>query len=320
MKILIIGGAGYVGGAVTDLLKNNSDNEIIVYDILLYESLFQKDVKFVNGDIRNYSLLKKNLDWADSVVWMAALVGDGACSINPLITQEINCDTVQYLADNFNGKIVFFSTCSVYGAQDEVLNENSPTDPLSVYASTKLDAEKILINKDALIFRLGTLFGIGDAYSRIRMDLVVNVLTAKAITDKKLTVFGGRQFRPLLHVKDAARVIEESIRSENKGIYNLHLENTKIIDLAERIKNLFTDVQIEKVDMKFQDSRNYQADGTKLRKDFKFRPKYTVEDGVNEIKKLILEKRITDINDPRYTNQKFLELFKSKLEYINNET
>ena len=218
MKILVVGGAGYVGGAVTDLIGNNPDNEIIVYDVLLYESLFQKNVEFINGDIRNYTLLKKYLDWADSVVWMAALVGDGACGINPLITQEINCDTVQYLADNFNGKIVFFSTCSVYGAQDDILNENSPTDPLSVYASTKLDAEKILINKNALIFRLGTLFGIGDSYSRIRMDLVVNVLTAKAINDKKLTVFGGRQFRPLLHVKDAARVIEESIRSENKGI------------------------------------------------------------------------------------------------------
>ncbi len=317
MKILIVGGAGYVGGAVTDLLKENADNEIIVYDILLYESLYQKNINFINGDIRNYSLLKKYLDWADVVVWMAALVGDGACSINPLITKEINCDTVRYLSQNFDGKIVFFSTCSVYGAQDNVLNENSPTDPLSVYASTKLEAEKILESKNALIFRLGTLFGVGDSYSRIRMDLVVNVLTAKAINDKKLTVFGGRQFRPLLHVKDAARVIEESVRSNRKGIYNLHLENTKIIDLAEKIKNLFLDVKVEKIDMKFQDSRNYQADGTKLRKDFKFRPKYSVEYGVNEIKKLILEKRIIDINDPRYTNQKFLELFKSKLEYTN---
>ena len=225
MKVLIVGGAGYVGGAVTDLLKENSNNEIIVYDILLYESLFQKKVEFINGDIRNYTLLKKYLDWADCVVWMAALVGDGACSINPLITKQINCDTVKFLANNFNGKIIFFSTCSVYGAQDDVLNENSPTDPLSVYASTKLEAEKILLNKNALIFRLGTLFGIGDSYSRIRMDLVVNVLTAKAINEKKLTVFGGRQFRPLLHVKDAARVIEESILSSNVGIYNLHLEN-----------------------------------------------------------------------------------------------
>ena len=319
MKILIVGGAGYVGGAVTDLLLNNPENEIIVYDVLLYENLFQKDVKFINGDIRNSELLKKYLKWADSVVWMAALVGDGACSINPLITKEINCDTVKYLAENFDGKIIFFSTCSVYGAQDDVLNETSPTDPLSVYASTKLEAEKILKNKNALIFRLGTLFGIGDSYSRIRMDLVVNVLTAKAINEKKLSVFGGRQFRPLLHVKDAARVIEESIRSNNKGIYNLHLENIKIIDLAVKIQKLFNDVEIDKVEMKFQDSRNYQADGTKLRKDFKFRPKYTVEYGVNEIKKLILEKRITDINNPRYTNQKFLELFESKLKY-NNET
>ena len=144
------------------------------------------------------------------------------------------------------------------------------------------------------------------------MDLVVNVLTAKAIIDKKLTVFGGRQFRPLLHVKDTARIIEESIRSKNTGIFNLHLENIKIIDLAERVKNLFEDVKIEKVDIKFQDARNYQADGTKLRKNFNFRPKYTIEDGVNEVKKLIIEKRIRDINDPRYTNQKYLEIFKEK--------
>ncbi len=315
MKILIVGGAGYVGGAVTDLLLKDSNNEIIVYDALLYESLYQKNVEFIHGDIRDYSLLKKYLEWADKVVWMAALVGDGACSINPLITKQINLDTVEFLANNFDGKIIFFSTCSVYGAQDDLLNESSSTDPLSVYASTKLEAEKILINKDALIFRLGTLFGVGDSYSRIRMDLVVNILTAKAITEKKLTVFGGRQFRPLLHVKDAARIIEESIFSTNKGIYNLHLENIKIIDLAERIQKNFNDVNIEKIDIKFQDARNYQADGTKLRKDFKFRPIYKVEDGVSEIKKLILEKRITNINDPRYTNQKYLELFKSKLEY-----
>lgn len=315
MKILVVGGAGYVGGAVTDLLKNESTNEIIVFDALLFESLYQKNVKFVYGDIRDQKLLKKYLDWADTVVWMAALVGDGACSINPLITKEINLDSVEFLANNFDGKIIFFSTCSVYGAQDDLLNEDSSTDPLSVYASTKLEAEKILITKNSLIFRLGTLFGIGDSYSRIRMDLVVNILTAKAITEKKLTVFGGRQFRPLLHVKDAARVIEESIFSKNQGIYNLHLENIKIIDLAERIKRNFEDVNIEKVDIKFQDARNYQADGTKLRKDFKFRPTYSVEDGVTEIKNLILENRITNINDPRYTNQKYLELFKSRLEF-----
>ena len=108
MNILVVGGAGYVGGAVTDLLSINNDNKLIVYDILLYESSYQKNVNFVNGDIRDSKLLKKYLQWADTVVWMAALVGDGACSINPLVTKEINYDTVEFLIKNFNGKIIFF--------------------------------------------------------------------------------------------------------------------------------------------------------------------------------------------------------------------
>ena len=314
MNILIVGGAGYVGGYVTDLLKE-TDNEIIVYDNLLYENQFQKDVKFVFGDIRDYKKIQQYFDWADTVVWMAALVGDGACSINPVITNQVNFESVENLTKKFNGKIVFFSTCSVYGAQDDILDENSNTDPLSVYASTKLSAEKLLIGKNSLIFRLGTLFGIGDVFSRIRMDLVVNVLTAKAITEKKLTVFGGRQFRPLLHVKDAGRMIILAAKSEKTGVYNLHSENIKIIDLAERVKKNFEDIVIEKVDIKFQDARNYRDNGEKLKNDFDFVPKYSVEDGINEIKKLIQEKRIKDINDPRYTNQKYLEIFKSSLEF-----
>ena len=314
MKILIVGGAGYVGGYVTDLLIE-TNNEIIIYDNLLYEDQFQKNVNFVYGDVRDYKKIQKYFDWADTVVWMAALVGDGACSINPVISNQVNFESVENLAKNFNGKIVFFSTCSVYGAQDNILDENSNTNPLSVYASTKLSAEKILLNKNSLIFRLGTLFGIGDSFSRIRMDLVVNVLTAKAITEKKLTVFGGRQFRPLLHVKDAARMIILATESEKTGIYNLHSENIKIIDLAERVKKKFENVLIEKVDIKFQDARNYRVNGDKLKKDFDFVPKYSVEDGVTEIKKIIFEKRIKDINDPRYTNQKYLEIFKSNLEF-----
>ena len=314
MKILIVGGAGYVGGYVTDLLIE-TNNEIIIYDNLLYEDQFQKNVNFVYGDVRDYKKIQKYFDWADTVVWMAALVGDGACSINPVITNQVNFESVENLAKNFNGKIVFFSTCSVYGAQDNILDENSNTNPLSVYASTKLSAEKILINKNSLIFRLGTLFGIGDSFSRIRMDLVVNVLTAKEKKKKKLTVFGGRQFRPLLHVKDAARMIILATESEKTGIYNLHSENIKIIDLAERVKKKFENVLIEKVDIKFQDARNYRVNGDKLKKDFDFVPKYSVEDGVTEIKKIIFEKRIKDINDPRYTNQKYLEIFKSNLEF-----
>ena len=198
MDILVVGGAGYVGGGIVDLLSKKHD--VTVYDSLIYENSFRKDVNFIFGDIRDYKKLNPIFKKYDAVVWLAALVGDGACAINPTLTHEINAETVSNLIKNFNGKIIFLSTCSVYGAQDGILNEDSSVNPLSEYASSKLIAEKYLKDSDAIIFRLGTLFGIGDQFSRIRLDLVVNILTTKALQDKKMSVFGGDQWRPLLHV------------------------------------------------------------------------------------------------------------------------
>ena len=154
MKILVVGGAGYVGGGIVDTLSK--ENEITVYDSLIYESAYRKDVNFIYGDIRDYKKINSILNNFDAVVWLAALVGDGACSINPTLTHEINSETVKNLVKNFNGKIIFLSTCSVYGAQEGVLDENSEVNPLSEYASSKLIAEKYLEESDAIIFRLGT--------------------------------------------------------------------------------------------------------------------------------------------------------------------
>ena len=122
MKVLIVGGAGYVGGVVTDLLVRNKF-DVTVYDSLLYEDQYMKDCSFILGDVRDQIKLKSLLDKFDSVVWIAALVGDGACNIDPILTDEINFKSVQFLSQNYNGRIVFFSTCSVYGAQNELLNE-----------------------------------------------------------------------------------------------------------------------------------------------------------------------------------------------------
>src|SRR6266568_8244930 len=199
MKVLVIGGAGYLGGAVTDLLLRTK-HTTRVYDALLYEESYRKNIDFVYGDIRDHNKLLPQLKWADSVIWLAALVGDGACALNPEISFEINDKAVNWLSKNFDGRIIYTSTCSVYGAQHDHLDENSLTNPLSVYASTKLAAEKHLKDKNALIFRLGTLFGISDNYSRVRMDLVINYITARAYTHKTLKIFGGEQFRPVLHV------------------------------------------------------------------------------------------------------------------------
>lgn len=297
MNILVTGGAGYVGGAVTDLLKDTK-HDVRVYDNLTFEDHYTKDVPFVFGDVRDYKKLQEQLDWADAVIWLAALVGDGACSIDPELTKAINQDAVKYLSENFTGRIVFPSTCSVYGAQDGLLSVASPTNPLSLYAATKLESEAYLHDKNAFILRLGTLFGVGDNHSRIRLDLVVNTLTAKACTEGKLTVFGGEQWRPLLHVKDAARVMVEACTSEQTGIYNLSHRNIKISELAELVRNTVP-CEVEYQAMTFEDARNYKVSSEIL-------TRHSVEDGIEEIRRLFDEGRIKDPKNPRYNNYGYL--------------
>jgi len=307
MDILVVGGAGYVGGGIVDLLSKK--HNVAVYDSLIYENSFRKDVDFIFGDIRDYKKLNPILNNYDAVIWLAALVGDGACAINPTLTHEINAETVSNLTKNFSGKIVFLSTCSVYGAQDGILNEDSAVNPLSEYASSKLIAEKYLEDSDAIIFRLGTLFGIGDQFSRIRLDLVVNILTTKALQDKKMSVFGGDQWRPLLHVKDVANAIDKTVQTDVNGIFNLHHKNYKIIELAEKIKEKIPDVVIETTPLPFQDTRNYQVSSEKLKVATGFEALIEIDQGINEVYDLISSNRIKDINDPRYSNQSFLQTF-----------
>lgn len=308
MKVLIVGGAGYIGGALTDILAkkmwSGEDIYFRVYDSLLYEDSYLKmECPFTQGDIRDKKALKKHLEWADTVVWLAAIVGDGACAINPILTTEINQESVKWLAENFDGRIIFMSTCSVYGAHDKLLDEESPTNPLSVYASTKLKAEGYLKDKNAIIFRLGTLFGLGDTYSRIRLDLVVNTLTARAISEGKLKVFGGEQYRPLLHVKDAAQAIVDNIASDRRGIYNLSWGNVKILDLAKSVQGLIP-CELEIVETTFEDSRNYKV---KTRLDFD--PIWSPTKGIVEVGELLSAGRIKDLNNPRYINEGFLKVF-----------
>jgi nucleoside-diphosphate-sugar epimerase len=172
------------------------------------------------------------LDWADAVIWLAALVGDPACALNPGVTEKINVDTVDWLCRTFDGRIIFPSTCSVYGANEQQVDEKSATDPLSLYAKGKLEAESVIMRRrpDSLIFRLATLAGVGDTYSRIRMDLVVNLLVMRAKLVGQLQVFGGEQYRPMLHVRDVATAIVPQIKGDASGIYNLGAENDTIAD------------------------------------------------------------------------------------------
>jgi len=305
VNILVVGGAGYVGGGIVDKLKQT--HNVTVYDSLIYEESYRKDVNFVYGDIRDHDKLLPLLKENDAVIWLAALVGDGACSINPELTFEINSESVKFLANNFDKRVIFLSTCSVYGAQEGLLDESSTINPLSEYASSKVQAEEYLSDSNAIIFRLGTLFGISDEFSRIRLDLVVNILVTKALTEGKLTVFGGEQWRPLLHVVDVANAIAHTIESDVTGIFNLHYKNFKIIDIAQAIIEKVPAASIETTPIKFQDARNYQVSSEKLYKESGFKASTNLSKGIEEIYNLISNNRIKNVHHNRYSNQNFLE-------------
>ncbi len=306
-NVLVVGGAGYVGGATIDALVE-AGYRVRCFDNLLYEETYRKPIDFAYGDVRDHDTLRPHLDWADSVVWLAAIVGDKACALNPDLAVEVNQRSLQWLATTFRGRIVFTSTCSVYGAKSGLLTEESPLRPLSLYASTKVAADRSIMDAhaNAAVFRLGTLFGVGDTYSRIRLDLVVNTLTARAFTAGQITIFGGDQFRPLLHVRDAAAAIVAAVRSDCRGLFNLQAVNMRISDIAEVLRRHFPRLQVECIEVPTQETRNYRVSDEKARRAFDFAPTRSVDDGIVELRALLEQARIKDVSNRRYSNEQFL--------------
>ena len=306
-KVLVVGGAGYIGGAVTELLIAEK-TPFSVYDSLIYEPHYLKKVDFVRGDVRDTAKLKPLLSTYTHVIWLAAIVGDGACEVNPAVTAEVNQESVEWLAENFAGRIIFTSTCSVYGHHDAEVEEDSPVRPLSLYAKTKLQAENCLQGDNSLIFRLGTAFGVSDTYSRPRMDLVVNYMTANALTKGELSVFGGTQWRPMIHVKDIAQAIVHNLERPVRGIYNLAATNMQIKELAAVVSQM-TACRVHYTEQKFQDQRNYHVSTTKALRDAIFNPNTvrTVQDGVREISELVRLGRIKHTDNSVYFNVRHVE-------------
>ncbi|MDO8581272.1 MAG: NAD(P)-dependent oxidoreductase [bacterium] len=305
-NILIVGGAGYVGGAVTDLLCN-SDHTIRVYDALFYEDAYRKPIPFIHGDIRDYEKLAPHLRWADVVIWLAAIVGDGAGALSPDVTEEVNVASVQWLSDHFDGRIIFPSTSMVYGAQPGALDESAAIQPLSLYAKTKYAAEAILAKRHALIFRFATLFGIGDTYTRPRFDLVVHLFTRQAFFDHRMTVFGGEQARAVLHVRDAAAMVVAGVTSKEEGVFNLHHENVTVKDIALRIEHMIPGSNAVVTPRPDAATGDYALGSEKARTLLHFAPRYRLEDGIAEVKALFTEGRLQNVLDLRYSNEEFLK-------------
>ena len=302
-RVLIVGGAGYIGGWLTDKALE-AGHDVRVYDLLLYEERYLKEVPFVAGDVLDRERLAPHLAWAETVVWLAALVGDPACALDERLTRKINLDSVAWLCRTFDGRIIFPSTCSVYGAQNAVLDETSETDPLSLYAGSKLEAERVIMQTrpESLVLRLATLAGVGDTYSRLRLDLVVNLLVMRAKLVGALQVFGGEQYRPFLHVRDVSTAVVPHLETESAGIINLGADNHTIAQIANRIVERVGEGEIETIETPFQDTRNYRVSFERARRDLGFEPAYTLEDAIDEVSHLIDAGRIKDLSLAAFSN------------------
>lgn len=307
MKILVTGGAGLVGHAVVDILKQIKVHKFLVVDNLLYTDEYLRNVAFQAGnvgDLKFMAPLLKNYK-PDAVIHLAGIVGDAACAARPKEAEEANVISVKILRDHFDGRIIFPSSCSVYGANDNLVTEESAPNPLSLYAAMKLRAEKILEGKDVFIPRLGTLHGVTG---RLRNDLVVNMLAIRAVIEGRITVFGGEQYRPLLHVKDLAEVIVMQLSQQHTGIFNLVENNYKITTLANIVKQVIPSIEIKTTKMEFEDRRNYRASASKAKKCWGFDPKLTVFDTVEDIVRIYNEGRIKDFSMIKYSNMSTLQL------------
>lgn len=313
MRILITGGAGLAGHALVDLLNEIKMHDFVVVDNLLYADEYLRNVEFQFGDVGDPKFMipfLKKYD-PDIVVHLAGVVGDAACDLRPREAKIVNVDSVKLLRDYFGGYIVFTSSCSVYGASEDIVTEESPVNPVSMYAQMKVQAEEILKDR-ALILRLGTLHGITG---RLRNDLVVNVLTIRALVEGEMSVFGGMQYRPLLHVRNLATFIMGQFADREVGVFNVVEKNYQIVKIAEIIREilLHEKIDIDVVEAPVEDRRDYRVSSEKARKILSFSPHLTVRDTVEDIARIHKEGRVKDFSNIRYSNMLALQLKKQSL-------
>lgn len=319
LKILVTGCSGYLGDAIVENLLS-FNHYVYGVDKLLYTDKYSREHElfdFANVDICSddfYSLLLNVKP--DVVIHCAALVGDGACALQPDLTYKVNQEATARLANHCKINdilMIFMSTCSVFGASENELDEDGQTLPLSLYASTKLAAEQFVQEVPRyFIFRLGTLYGLSTEHARIRTDLVANLLTIKAIKNEDITVFNGLQYRPLVHVKDIARIVASSVSRKEYGTYILSKDNITISELASKIKECVASLDtnlnsnIIYTGSTYEDRRNYRVDTTKAFKNG-LAAQIDLDFGIKEFAAFLLEGRVANVWAKQFNNAKYLE-------------
>lgn len=293
MKILITGGAGYLGCVLTrNLIKNH---DVVVYDNLMYNQTplidlcRLKNFKFIHSDVRNIKLLKDEVQKSDVIIPLAALVGFPVCENDKTLATDVNykhiVDIVETLSPN--QKILFPNTNSGYGSRiDGEVSEKNKLTPISHYGVTKCDAENYIKSySNGIIFRLATVFGVS---SRMRLDLLVNEFVYKLLTDKYITLFEHEFIRNFIHIQDVSSVFEfmiDNYETYKNEIFNVGLSDTNINkqQLVERIQKQIPDTSVTHSDYFVDpDKRNYSVSNSKI-ESTGWKPKYSLDCGIEEL-------------------------------------
>ncbi len=296
MNILVLGGCGYVGTLLVNRLLENK-NKVTVIDTQWFGNYLNNlvNLKVKKKDIRDL----KNSDFKniDIVVHLANIANDPAVELNETLSWDVNVlasiNICKYAINNKIKKIIFASSGSVYGIKKErFVTEDLSLVPISTYNKTKMVAEEIFRRYqnyfELFIIRPATVCGYSP---RMRLDLSVNMLTMQALKNKKITVFGGTQIRPNIHINDLIELYIFLIKNKIKpGTYNAGFENMKIIDIAKMIQN---EIKSEIVISKSNDPRSYRLDSTKIL-NLGFIKKFSVKDAILDLKDKFENKKLQD--------------------------
>jgi nucleoside-diphosphate-sugar epimerase len=320
-EVVVIGGAGFVGSVLIPKLLER-DYDVTVLDAFLFgtasiEHADRRRLTLVHGDIRSVEAVVRGCRNAAAIVHLGGLVGDPSCAVDHDLTLDVNLRATATIAEVARGlgvpRMVFASSCAVYGASDGVLDEESPLAPVSMYARTKADSETLLmaLADDAFsptALRFGTFYGLSP---RPRFDLVVNLLAAKAVREGSISIFGGTQWRPFLHVEDGTDAIIASLEAPVEAVHRQAFnvgsddQNHTLAQVAEMIRALVPGVRVDYEEAASTEA-NYHVSFAKIRRELAFMPRQTLVHGILEIKAAVETDAVGDYREVRYSNHKSL--------------
>lgn len=297
--MLITGGAGYIGRVLIESAPK--DWKITVLDNLMFgNSQFvpPNGIDFIKGDIRDETILDKITKATDAIIHLAGIVGAASYKKNPTAALEINCKATEKIIEltrKHKKKLVFMSTCSAYGFNPEICTEETTPNPVDEYSVSKIISEKDIQERleDYTIFRLGTVYGWSP---RMRFDLIINRIIEKKLWNEAIEIFGGMQWRPFIHVRDAAKALALAVDKQTEsGIMNLVGENYQILDVAKQITDNL------RIIPEREDNRSYRADNAKIKRILNWNAEMTITKTVQEFKKLNYNERIYHNHEWNYS-------------------